>query len=61
MSNELVLIVEDEFAIADLLEMALIDGGFRVVMAGNGRQGLQRLDPRSPSGPNHLRLHDAGA
>ena len=43
MSNELVLIVEDEFAIADLLEMALIDGGFRVVMAANGRQGLQCL------------------
>ena len=40
MSNELVLIVEDEFAIAELLEMALIDGGFRVVMAANGRQGL---------------------
>ena len=46
MSNELVLIVEDEFAIAELLEMALIDGGFRVVMAANGRQGLQRLAQR---------------
>ena len=43
MSNELVLIVEDEFAIAEILEMALIDGGFRVVMAANGRQGLQCL------------------
>jgi len=43
MSNELVLIVEDEFAIAELMEMALIDGGFRVVMAANGRQGLQCL------------------
>ena len=43
MSNELVLIVEDEFAIAELLEMALIDRGFRVVMAANGRQGLQCL------------------
>ena len=43
MSNELVLIVEDEFAIAELLEMALIDGGFRVAMAANGRQGLQCL------------------
>jgi len=46
MSNELVLIVEDEFAIAELLEMALIDGDFRVVMAANGRQGLQRLAQR---------------
>ena len=43
MSNELVLIVEDEFAIAEIMEMALIDEGFRVVMAANGRQGLQCL------------------
>ena len=38
-----VLIVEDEFAIADLLEMALSDEGYRVLVAGNGREGLQRL------------------
>jgi CheY-like chemotaxis protein len=38
-----VLIVEDEFAIADLLEMALTDEGYRVLLAANGRQGLQRL------------------
>lgn len=37
------LIVEDEFAIADLLEMVLTDEGYRVLMAGNGRQGLERL------------------
>jgi CheY-like chemotaxis protein len=38
-----VLIVEDEFAIADLLEMALTDEGYRVLTAANGRQGLARL------------------
>ena len=38
-----VLIVEDEFAIADLLEMALTDEGYRVLIAANGRQGLARL------------------
>jgi CheY-like chemotaxis protein len=38
-----VLTVEDEFAIADLLEMALTDEGYRVVRAANGRQGLERL------------------
>ncbi|MBV9654090.1 MAG: response regulator [Acetobacteraceae bacterium] len=38
-----VLIVEDEFAIADLLEMSLTDEGYRVVRAANGRQGLERL------------------
>lgn len=43
MSNELVLIVEDEFAIAELLDMALTERGYRVVMAANGRQGLERL------------------
>jgi CheY-like chemotaxis protein len=43
MSNETVLIVEDEFAIAELLEMALTDGGYRVVLAANGRQALEYL------------------
>jgi len=38
-----VLIVEDEFAIADLLEMVLTDEGYRVLTAINGRQGLERL------------------
>lgn len=38
-----VLIVEDEFAIADLLEMVLTDEGYQVLTAGNGRQGLERL------------------
>jgi CheY-like chemotaxis protein len=38
-----VLIVEDEFVIAELLEMALTDEGYRVVRAANGRQGLERL------------------
>ena len=38
-----VLIVEDEFVIADLLEMALTDEGYRVILAANGRQGLERL------------------
>ncbi len=38
-----VLIVEDEFAIADLLETILTDEGYSVVLAGDGRQGLDRL------------------
>ena len=37
------LIVDDEFAIADLLEMVLVDEGYQVLKAGNGQQGLQRL------------------
>ena len=43
-----VLIVEDEFVIADLLEMALADEGYRVVKAANGRQGLERLAEGPP-------------
>jgi CheY-like chemotaxis protein len=38
-----VLIVEDEFAIAGLLEMILTEEGHRVLTAANGRQGLERL------------------
>lgn len=38
-----VLVVDDEFAITDLLEMALADEGYRVLTAANGRQGLTRL------------------
>ena len=48
MSNEIVLIIEDGFAIAELLEMALTDGGYRVMMAANGRQGLERLAQNPP-------------
>jgi CheY-like chemotaxis protein len=43
-----VLIVEDEFAIADLLEIALTDEGYCVVRAANGRQGLERLAEGPP-------------
>jgi CheY-like chemotaxis protein len=38
-----VLIVEDEFAIADLLATVFADEGYRVLTAANGRQGLERL------------------
>ena len=38
-----VLVVEDEFAIAALLEMVLTDEGHHVLTAANGRQGLERL------------------
>ena len=38
-----ILIVEDEFAIAELLSMALGDAGYDVVTAANGRQALERI------------------
>ena len=38
-----ILVVDDEFAIADLLEMVLVDEGHHVLTAANGRQALERL------------------
>ena len=43
MTNATVLIVEDELTIAELLVMALSDGGYRVVLAANGRRALELL------------------
>ena len=38
-----ILIVEDEFAIAELLEMVLEDEGYHIVRASDGRRGLECL------------------
>jgi CheY-like chemotaxis protein len=38
-----ILIVDDEYVIADLLEMVLVDEGYCVLTAANGRQALERL------------------
>ena len=38
-----VLVVDDEFAIADLLETILTDKGYRVLTACNGKQGLAKM------------------
>lgn len=38
-----VLVVDDEFGIADVLVTVLEDEGYRVFSAANGRQGLDRL------------------
>ncbi len=43
-----VLVVEDEFAIADLLELVLTDEGYSVLLAANGAQGLERLAEGPP-------------
>ena len=38
-----VLVVDDEFGIGELLDGILSDEGHHVVVAGNGRQALERL------------------
>ena len=45
----LVLVVEDELSIAKLLEDVLTDEGYRVVIAGNGRQALEVAARQTPS------------
>lgn len=43
-----ILIVDDEYLIADILGYALEDEGYMVVKAGNGRKGLEVLDRERP-------------
>ena len=41
-SVALILVVDDEFSVAEVLESILVDVGHEVVAAANGRQGLER-------------------
>jgi len=43
-----VLIVEDEWAIADWLEVLLGENGYNVLSAGNGREALDILHRETP-------------
>lgn len=44
----LVLVVDDEFSVAEVVESILTDAGHEVVTASNGRQGLERANERPP-------------
>lgn len=44
----IVLVVEDEFGIAELIQELLTDEGHRVLIASNGRQGLEMLARERP-------------
>ena len=54
MNVRTILIVEDEWAIADWLEVLLSESGFNVLTAGNGREALDVLARETP----HLVLTD---
>jgi DNA-binding response OmpR family regulator len=41
---QLLLLVEDEAAILNLLEDALIEAGYEVILAGDGRKALRELE-----------------
>jgi CheY-like chemotaxis protein len=43
-----VLVVDDEYGIAELLEAVLVDEGHRVLTASNGRHGLSVLEVETP-------------
>jgi len=43
-----ILVVEDEQVIAEILSVVLQEEGYRVVMAGNGKEGLARLAETHP-------------
>ena len=43
-----VLVVEDEFGVADLILTALEDEGYRVLKAAHGAQALERLGQEKP-------------
>ena len=43
-----ILVVDDEWAIAEVLESLLSDEGYRVIIANNGRQALERLSEWPP-------------
>ena len=45
----LVLVVEDEFGIAKLLEDVLTDDGYRVAVAANGRDALGKAAAERPA------------
>jgi CheY-like chemotaxis protein len=44
----LILVVDDEFSVAEVLQSVLADAGHEVVTAVNGRQGLELLGQRRP-------------
>ena len=44
----LILVVDDEFSVAEVLQSVLTDAGHEVKTAVNGRQGLELLGKRQP-------------
>lgn len=48
-ATRLVLYVEDETLIQELIQGALEDAGFEVILAGDGRQAIEVLDDRGAS------------
>jgi CheY-like chemotaxis protein len=43
-----ILVVDDEFGVVEVLVASLEDEGYRVVVAANGRHGLEQLSEHQP-------------
>jgi CheY-like chemotaxis protein len=43
-----ILVIDDEFSLAEVVEAILTDAGHEVVTASNGRQGLERAKENRP-------------
>ena len=43
-----ILVVEDEMMILHMIEMALEDGGFKVILAASGERAVENLDAQKP-------------
>ncbi len=43
-----ILVIDDEVILAEMLQALLEDEGYRVITAGNGREGLERLAEQPP-------------
>ena len=46
---KLVLLIEDEYGNAEVLGMLLEEAGFRVTVATNGKEGLEKLSGEKPA------------
>ena len=47
-TNEKILVIDDEEAIRTSFQMYLEDSGYRVILAENGRRGIELFDEESP-------------
>lgn len=48
MGSKSILVVDDEFSSTEVLAFVLGEEGFRLTVASNGRQALDRLDEAAP-------------
>ncbi|NOK61908.1 MAG: response regulator [Chloroflexi bacterium AL-W] len=48
-NQQTILVMDDDLALQTVLEIALREAGYQVVLANNGEEGLERLKTLSPN------------